>query len=184
MKRYDSMHYLVTERLRNGTEVTIRAIRPEDKGLLLAAFKELTEDTVYTRFFALKKEITDQELKWATELDFSRHVALVTCIQESGHERIIGIGRYVSLEESDRPASAEVAFVVEEDYQGVGVASILLRHLVLIGQKQGISHFEAEVLPSNKAMLRVFSRVGLPMTTVPSGDTVHVTLSLNKGGTE
>ena len=180
MNRDDVMHYMVTEHLRNGSEVTIRAIRPEDKRLLLAAFKELDEDTVYTRFFAPKMEITDHELKWATEIDFFRHVALVACIQESGQERIIGIGRYVAPTESDRPESAEVAFVVEEDYQGLGIASILLRHLVVIGRGHGISRFEAEVLPQNRAMLRVFGRAGLPVTTASSGRSVHVSIFLDR----
>jgi RimJ/RimL family protein N-acetyltransferase len=184
MKPDDMRHYRVIEHLRNGTEVTIRAIRSGDKGLLLTAFKELEEGTIYSRFFALKKEITEAELKWATEVDFSRTVALVCCLLESGQERIIGGGRYIATDESDPASSAEVAFVVEEDYQGLGIASALLRHLVLLGREQGISRFEAEVLSSNRAMLRVFSRAGLPMTTVPSGDSVHVAVSLNKGGEE
>jgi RimJ/RimL family protein N-acetyltransferase len=184
MKMNDLMYYRVTESLRNGSEVTIRAIRPEDKGLMIAAFRELDENTIYMRFFAPKKDLTDQELKWATEIDFFRNVALVSCIQESGRERIIGIGRYIAAEGPDQPTSAEIAFVVEEDYHGLGLASILLKHLVVIGREQGISRFEAEVLPSNKAMLRVFSRAGLPMTTVPTGDSVHVAIFLNKGGEE
>jgi len=139
MERDEVRHYLVCERLRNGSEVTIRSIRPEDKELIIAAFKELDESTIYTRFFAPKKYITDQELKWATEIDFFQHVALVACILESGRERIIGIGRYIAAEEPAPPSSAEIAFVVEEDYQGLGLASILLRHLVLIARKQGIS---------------------------------------------
>jgi len=184
MERDEVRHYLVCERLRNGSEVTIRSIRPEDKELIIAAFKELDESTIYTRFFAPKKYITDQELKWATEIDFFRNVALVACVLESGRERIIGVGRYIAAEEPAPPSSAEIAFVVEEDYHGLGLASILLRHLVLIARKQGISRFEAEVLPANRAMLRVFSRAGLPMTTAQSGDSLHVAIFLNKGETE
>lgn len=178
------MHYRVVEHLRNGTEVTVRAIRPDDKDMVFAAFKELDESTIYSRFFAPRRDITDRELKWATEVDFSRTVALVCCILESGQERIVGGGRYIAADESDPPARAEVAFLVEEDYQGLGIASILLRHLMSIGRQQGISRFEAEVLPSNKAMLRVFSRAGLPMTMVPSCDAVYVVIFLDKGGGE
>jgi RimJ/RimL family protein N-acetyltransferase len=184
MEMDEVRYYLVTEHLRNGSEVTIRAIRPEDKELIIAAFKELDEGTIYMRFFAPKKDITDRELKWATEVDFLRNVALVACVLEGGRERIIGVGRYIAAEGPSSPSSAEIAFVVEEDYQGLGLASILFRHLVLIGRKQGISRFEAEVLPVNKAMLRVFSRAGLPMTTAQSGDSVHVAIFLNKGETE
>jgi RimJ/RimL family protein N-acetyltransferase len=184
VKRADLSNYRVAERLRNGTEVTIRAIRPDDKELLLAAFRELEDSTIYSRFFAPKKDITEQELKWATEVDFFRTVALVCCIPAGGQERIIGGGRYIAADEADPPSSAEIAFVVEEDYQGLGLGSILLKHLVSIGRDQGIRSFEAEVLPSNKAMLRVFGRAGLPMSTVPSGDSIHVVISLNQGGNE
>ena len=184
MKRDDVKHYRVAECLRNGTEVTIRAIRPEDKGLLVAAFRELEGSTIYTRFFAPKKDITDQELKWATEVDFFRNVALVACIGAGGQEKIIGVGRYIAAGESDPPSSAEIAFVVEEDYQGLGLASILFKHLAVIGREQGLARFEAEVLPSNRAMLKVFGRAGFPMTTTPAEDSVHVAISLNEGGTE
>ena len=67
---------------------------------------------------------------------------------------------------------------MEEDYHGLGIASMVLKHLVLIGRGQGVSRFEAEVLPQNKAMLKVFHRTGLPVTTVPSGDSIHVTILL------
>jgi RimJ/RimL family protein N-acetyltransferase len=184
MTRDDLLNYRVTERLRNGLEVTIRTIRPEDKMLLLKAFKELEATSVYTRFFAPKKDLTDQELKWATEIDFVRHVALVACIGENGEETIIGGGRYIAAEGPDLPSAAEIAFAVEEDYHGLGLASILLKHLVLIGREQGIARFDADVLPTNKAMLRVFSRAGLPVSTVPSGDSVHVAIFLNKGDTK
>ena len=181
MKWDEVMHYRVTEHLRNGLEVTIRAIKPDDKELIVAAFRELDEATVYMRFFELKKEITDRELKWATEIDYVHNIALVGCIRENEGERIIGIGRYVAADELTPPSSAEVAFIVEKGYQGLGLASALLRHLMLIGQMQGISRFEAEVLPSNKAMLRVFGRAGLPMIRTESGDSVHITIFLNKG---
>jgi RimJ/RimL family protein N-acetyltransferase len=184
MKRDDVRNFRRTEQLRNGTEVTIRAIRPDDKELLVAAFKELDESTIYTRFFAPKKDITGKELKWATEVDFFRNVALVACVGEGGQEKIIGIGRYIAEGESDPPSSAEIAFVVEEDYQGLGLASILFKHLASIGRDQGLSRFEAEVLPSNRAMLKVFGRAGLPMTTTQAEDSIHVVLSLNQGGAE
>jgi RimJ/RimL family protein N-acetyltransferase len=176
----DIVHYRVTEQLRDQRSVTIRAIRPGDKGLLHEAFKELDEASVYTRFFAPKLQLSEAELIWATEIDFVRNVALAACVQEGDRERIIGMGRYVAAPGPDLPTSAEVAFVVEEDFHGLGIASILLKHLVLIGRKQGLSRLEAEVLPQNKAMLRVFRRSGLPVTTAPGEDAVHVTIRLDR----
>ena len=174
----DIKKYQVTEQLRDQRLITVRAIRPDDKGLLLEAFKELDEESIYTRFFGPKKELTEKELAWATEVDFIRNIALVVCIQEGDRERVIGGGRYLGTAGPDLPTRAEIAFMVEEDYHGLGIASIVLKHLVLIGRQQGVSCFEAEVLPQNKAMLKVFHRTGLPVTTVPSGDSIHVTIRL------
>jgi RimJ/RimL family protein N-acetyltransferase len=183
MNRHDVANYTVIESLRDRRPVTIRAIRPGDKGLLREAFKELEESSIYLRFFGSKQQLTDQELQQATEIDFIRNVALVSCVLENARERIIGVGRYVAYDGSDPPSAAEIAFVVEEDYHGQGIASILLKHLLLIGREQGISQFEAEVLPANKTMLRVFERTGLPVTTKASSDSVHVTILLKNGGT-
>ena len=124
--------------------------------------------------------MTDRELIQATEIDFIRNVALVACVQESARERIIGVGRYIVLEGPDPPSAAEIAFVVEEDYHGQGLASILFKHLLLIAREQGISRFEADVLHANKKMLRVFERTGLPLVTKASSDSIHITMFLNK----
>ena len=174
----DIAGYSVQEHLRDGREVAVRAIRPGDKVLLREAFHELGESSIYLRFFGPKKMLTDRELVQATEIDFIRNVALVACVQESAHERIIGIGRYVAPPGPEPPSAAEIAFVVEEDYHGQGIASILLRHLLLIGREQGLSRFEAEVLPANKTMLRVFQRTGLRVEIKPASDSVHVTIGL------
>jgi len=177
MKRDDIANYTVVEKLRDQRPVTIRAIRPGDKGLLLEAFKGLEASSIYTRFFGPRKELTDRELIQATEIDFVRNVALVACVQESTGERIVGVGRYFVLE-APEPSAAEIAFVVEEDYHGQGLASILLKHLLLIARQQGISRFEADVLHANKKMLRVFERSGLRVVTKASSDSIHVTMKL------
>ena len=118
----DARNYSAQETLKNGLQVTIRSIRPEDGEALLAAFKGLEERTVYLRFFGAKQEVSPRELKEAIEVDFVRTVALVTCMHNSAGEKIIGAGRYIAFGDADPPDMAEVAFVVEEDYQGLGIA--------------------------------------------------------------
>jgi RimJ/RimL family protein N-acetyltransferase len=73
---------------------------------------------------------------------------------------------------------AELAFTVEEEYQGQGMASKLMRHLIAFARRQGLRQFEADVLIGNLPMLAVFRESGLPMTIEQDGDSVHVTLSL------
>ncbi len=175
----DAQNYHFSDKLKNGAEITIRAVRPDDKIGFAKAFSGLASESIYTRFFRFKNELTEEELKIATEVDFESVVALVVTISDgAGEETIIGGGRYVLYDSPNDSRSAEVAFMVEEDYQGQGIASRIFRHLLLIAREKGVSQFEAEVLSENRAMLAVFSRMGLPMKTTQEDGVVHVTLSL------
>jgi GNAT superfamily N-acetyltransferase len=167
--------------LPNGTSILIRAVRPDDKERLRAAFDELERESIYTRFFGYRKGLTEAELEQATNVDFDRVVALWATIGSGGAEIIIGGGRYVRNTESAARLGAEVAFVVEEDYHGQGIASCLLGHLVRIGRSKGLVQFDADVLAVNRPMLAVFERSGLPMQQQHAHDVIHVTLSLDGG---
>ena len=170
-----------TDTLKKGTPITIRAVRPDDKEKMREAFKNLEPETVYSRYFRIKSNLTDADLKWATEIDFDHDVALVVTIMENGKEVIIAGARYYLLtSDPDAAQSAEVAFTVEEDYQGQGLASRLMNVLIDIARDRGLSFFEAEVLAGNKAMLTVFKRSGLPVKTKNQGRTLHVTMTLSE----
>ena len=105
-------------------------------------------------------------------------VALVVTTRTEDRETVIAGGRYIT-DDAPRPRrSAEVAFTTEEDYQGRGIARLLLRHLVRIARENGVSRLEADVLAGNQLMLAVFRRSGLPMQQRSDGGAIHVTLSL------
>jgi GNAT superfamily N-acetyltransferase len=144
--------------------VTVRAIRPDDRRRLGEAFAKLEPGSVYTRFFSHRGQPSDEELRAATEVDFERTVALVVTLPDGeGDEAIIGAGRYVLHGPPGAGGAAEVAFTVEEDFQGQGIAGLLLRHLALIARRQGVRELTAEVLSTNRGMLTVFRRSGLPL---------------------
>ena len=171
--------YNKSDKLKDGTAITIRSVHPEDKQMMRDAFYELERQSRYTRFFGYKDHVTDEELKKATEVDFEKEVALVITTIAAGKEIIIGAGRYFLLTLSpDTPPAAEVAFTVEEDYHGQGLASRLFEHLADIAREKGVGSFEAEVLPQNKAMLAVFKRQGLPMSKKHIDGMIHVSLAL------
>lgn len=174
----DAANYNETVTLKDGITVTIRAIRPDDKGRILGAFRNLEPESIYSRFFYRKKTLTDAELKAFTEVDFENEVALVVTTSEGGRETIIGVGRFAHLDTAADRQSAEVAFTVEEDFHGQGIAGCLLERLASLALEKGISQFEAEILAENLAMLAVFARSGLPMTQSMSGGVVHLVLSL------
>lgn len=176
----DIKNYRAGERLKDGQAVTIRAIRADDKKKIAWAFRNLEKKSIYTRFFTHKTELTEGDLKKFTEIDFEKEVGLVVTRDIGTEEVIIGSGRYFAFEGADVERRAEVAFTVEEDYQGQGMARLILRHLTAIARSRGIAWFEAEVLPENKAMLAAFARSGLPMKQHFTGDVVHVTLSLSE----
>ena len=104
--------------------------------------------------------------------------ALVVTVGTGADEAIIGSATYVAGDAADGPRTAEVAFTIEEDYQGQGLAGRLLAGLVDIARRHGIQGFKAEVLAHNGAMLAVFKRSGLPMQMRPAAEVVHVSLSL------
>jgi RimJ/RimL family protein N-acetyltransferase len=174
----DIKNYRAAERLKNGQAVTIRAIRSDDKDKIARAFRNLEQESIYTRLFTHKTELTDGDLKKITEIDFEKEVGLVVTRDIGTEEVIIGSGRYFAYQGDDGRLHAEVAFIVEEDYQGLGMARVILRHLTAIARSRGIACFDAEVLPENKAMLMAFARSGLPMKQDYAGDVVHVRLSL------
>jgi RimJ/RimL family protein N-acetyltransferase len=175
----DPKNYSAQEILKNGLEVTIRAIRPDDRQAFLAAFKGLEDRSLYYRFFSPKTKLSDKELTAAVEVDFVKTVALVTCVKDKEVEKIIGGGRYIAFGKTDPPDKAEVAFMVEEDYQGLGIASRILKHLTGIAKERGIAEFHADVLADNTGMLNVFKRCGFPMKQSYESGVAHVILSLS-----
>ncbi|MGO9533479.1 MAG: N-acetyltransferase family protein [Syntrophobacteraceae bacterium] len=173
----DASNYKADETLRSGRLITIRAIRPEDSTLILEGFPELDQYSLYLRFFQNKSRITDQELKYLTEVDFIDHVALVANLVDEA--KVIGGGRYFAYDHPAKIRSAEIAFMVHDRYQGQGIAKLIMKHLLIIARAGRISQFEAEVLPENAKMLAVFSRTGLPMSVLRVDDVLRVTLTLS-----
>jgi GNAT superfamily N-acetyltransferase len=174
----DLRNYYAQETLKDGTPVTIRAIRKDDKKRILCAFKALDREAVYRRFFSPKQALTDAELEQVTEVDFRQVVALVTTVSRAdGDEIIIGDGRYAA-DKRTKPERAELAFIVAKPYRERGIASILLRHLARIAQDAGLSAFEADVIAFNEPMLAMLQHSGIPICRRREGNIIHVTLSL------
>jgi RimJ/RimL family protein N-acetyltransferase len=178
MKRNDRMNYTFTEHLRDGRPVTLRAIRPDDKGSLIDALTKVSPKSLYLRLFSGKRKFSDEEMNQISKVDFVNVVALVAVLPEGGADKIVGGGRYVRIGKSGVRQSAEVAFLIDDTHQGLGIGSRIFKHLVQIARESGITHFEAEVLPSNAAMLGLFTRSGLPVERSMTGGSVHVTIQL------
>ena len=156
--------------------ITIRAVRPDDRGRIAKAFRELDPESIYRRFFFPKRELSDEELRRLTECDGARDVVLVATVASADQEVIVGLGHCAR-----NAASGEIAFTVEEDYQGRGIASEMLRQLADIARRNGVLQFEADVLADNAPMLKVFRRSRLPMKETQTDGIVRLTLFLDDG---
>jgi len=165
--------YSVVDSLRDGRRIRVRSLKPEDRGELVAAVNRTSAQSLYRRFFAAKRDFTEQEVAFFLNVDFINHVALIAVLEE-GDRPVVGGGRYVVVQ----PGKAEVAFVVVDPYQGQGIGAALMRHLIAIARDAGIEELIAEVLPDNHAMLKVFVKCGLPLATIRRPQVVHVTLQL------
>jgi RimJ/RimL family protein N-acetyltransferase len=174
----DVRNYAATETLKDGTPVIVRSIRGGDRQAVLEAFGHLDRNSVYTRFFTFKKSLTDAELEQLTEVDHEHVVALIATTQPEDPEGLLGGGRYCSGQPLVAARSAELAFMTTDRHHGRGVASLILKHLVLIAREQGLSALEADVLAQNRAMLAVLERSGLPLEQRRESNIVHVRLCL------
>ena len=130
---------------------------------------------MYFRFFRAKTTLTDEELRYFTELDLVRNVALVATRQAGDEEHIIGVGHYLGLDGQDIPGTrAEVAFAIADEYQGRGIGTLLLEHLAAIARANGITEFEAYVLGENNRMLEVFEASGFRIQRSLDAGVFHV----------
>ena len=167
-------NYSAFETLRDGRRVEIRALRPDDRADLIAAVARSSAQSLYRRFFAVKRSFTETEIDYFLSVDFVNHVALVAVVDEHSPPVIAGGARYVVVQ----PGKAEVAFAVVDQYQGQGIGAALMHHLAAIAREAGLKELIAEVLPENVPMLKVFERSGLPLSIRREPQVVHVALRL------
>jgi GNAT superfamily N-acetyltransferase len=157
-ERFFSMDYEEQALLRDGSSVLLRQIRPEDKVLLLRGFELLSEHSRYLRFLVPKLTLSDEELRYLTEVDGESHFAIgavrLSQAGEAGIPREAGEGLGVArlIRYPDEPNVAEAAIAVVDAVHGQGLGTLLFMRLVAAGCERGITRFRCEVHASNSAM--------------------------------
>lgn len=144
-------------RLRDGSPVLVRPVRPEDKSELRDAFDRLSEESRYLRFSGAKKQLSDAELAYLTEVDHHDHEALAALDPRTG--RGVGIARYVRS--SADPEVAEFAVVVMDDWQRRGLGTLLLSRLADRAREEGLRRYSALVLAENRRALNLMEGLGV-----------------------
>jgi acyl-CoA hydrolase/GNAT superfamily N-acetyltransferase len=152
-----------TQRILNdGTELSIRPIKPSDDKALRDMFYALSEKSIAFRFFQPIKAFPLKFIQDFTAVDYSKDMAVAGFIQDLGGEQIAGVAHYYNNPATHR---AEVSFLVRDDWQAKGLGTDLLEILTEIARKRGITGFEARVLVANQSMMAVFYNSGYKVTT-------------------
>jgi acetyltransferase len=154
--------YVAPWTLRDGNQIVIRPIRPEDEPLMVKFHETLSDRSVYLRYFcslSLSRRVAHERLLRICFGDYDREMALVAELTDSatGEHRIMGVGRLSKLRSGNE---AEVAVLVSDQYQKLGLGYELLRRVVEIARDEKLSQVSAEMLPDNLAMHVIMKRLG------------------------
>lgn len=158
--------------LRDGRELLIRPIEPGDWERLVALHQRLSAETQRLRFFVRLPRLSPAFARRLANVDFVDRAAFVAC--DPGADQLHAVGRY----ERVSPSAAEIAFVVEDRFQGQGLGPELFDHIVGLARRNGIDEFRAEVLVENGRMISLLREAGYPFTTSIDGTVETLVLDI------
>lgn len=157
--------------LADGSTAHVRPIRPDDRDRLAAFHGRQSAESIYLRYFTPRPTLSESDLERFTNVDYVERMAFLAL---SGDE-IIGVARYDRWSERD---DAEVAFMVDDERHGQGIATVLLEFLAEAARQAGFRRFSAQVLPSNRKMLSVFRQAGFETTSEFGDGVIEVMLNI------
>lgn len=144
--------------LRDGTCILVRPILPVDKDRLREGFARLSQASRYRRFMTSMEALSDRQLRYFTEIDYSDHMAWVAIDPDHLAHPGLGVARYIRLAED--PTTAEAAVTVLDEQQGRGIGTILLEVLAESARGHGIRRFRGYVLAENTPMIDILAGLG------------------------
>jgi len=147
----------VYRKTRTNLELFLRSVKINDEPLLKDLFYSLSDKSIYRRFISSRKWMPHERLQEFCIIDNTREVVLLATQRVGEIDTAVALGQYGIHEESH---TAEVAFVVRDDFQNQGIGTVMLEYLTYIARREGLLGFTAEVLVENKPMLHVFEKMG------------------------
>ena len=169
LEHYDTLH--------DGTEVFFRPVKPIDEPALSEMLYSASKESIRTRFMMRKGSFPHKDIQQLTNIDYTQDISIVGTVPSASGEQVVAIAQYFL---DPKTQAAEVAFLVQDEWQKKGIGTFLLNYLTQIAKKRGVKRFYAKVLPTNKAMLTVFHNSGYLVNTEFDGDVYNITYDLNK----
>ncbi len=169
LERYDT--------LKDGTQIFFRPVKPTDEPALSEMLYSLSNQSVHTRYFTYTMTFPHKDVQKLTNIDYRNDIAIVGVVPSPTGEDIVAIAQYFL---DPKTQAAEVAFIVQDEWQQKGMGTFLMDYIAQIARQRGVRHFYAKVLPANKPMLAIFHNSGFKVNTEFDGDAHSITFDLVK----
>jgi acyl-CoA hydrolase len=167
LEHYDTLY--------DGTQIFFRPVKPTDESALSEMLYSLSERSVRTRYMAHTMTFPHKDVQQLTNVDYQQNLAIVGVVPRVSGEKIVAIAQYFLEPEKQ---TAEVAFIVQDEWQQKGMGTFLLDYLTQIARQRGVKRFYAKVLPRNKPMLTIFYNSGFDVNTEFDGDVYNIKYDL------
>lgn len=160
--------------LKNGNEVLLRPIKPEDEPMWLEMFQSLSDESIRYRFFQMLKDTPHEVRVRYCNIDYDREIAIVAEIVEKGKKKLLGVGR-LSFESDGK--NGEISFIVSDSWQGLGLGTKMVDYVLDLAKEKGIESVYAIMLPDNYRALSLTKKMGFQIEYLKDG-TVRADLNL------
>jgi len=167
------------ETLRDGTEIFFRPVIPTDEPALSEMLYSLSDKSVQKRYMTHTMTFPHKDVQHLTNIDYRQDITIVGTVPGVSGDEIVAIAQYFL---DPKTMCAEVAFIVQDEWQDKGMGTFLLTYLIEIAKGRGVKRFFAKVLPANKAMLNIFQNCGYKVTTEFDGDVYSISFKLSDRG--
>ncbi|MHC4666276.1 MAG: GNAT family N-acetyltransferase [Planctomycetota bacterium] len=165
-------HY---DTLNDGTQIFFRPVKPTDEPALSEMLYSLSEESVRKRYMAHTMTFPHKDVQQLTNIDYRQDISIVGTVPGVSGDQIVAIAQYFL---DPRTQSAEVAFIVQDEWQQKGMGTFLLDYLTQIARQRRVRRFYAKVLPSNKPMLAIFHNSGYKVNTEFDGEVYSIAYDL------
>jgi acetyltransferase len=158
--------YEILWALKNGQEVLLRPIKPEDEPLWLEMFQSFSEESIRYRFFQMLKDTPHEVRVRYCNIDYDREIAIVAEIVENGRRKILGVSR-LSIESDAK--RGEMAFIVSDYWQGLGLGTKMVDYVLDIAKEKGVENVYAIMLQDNYRALSLTKKMGFNLEYLSDG---------------